>query len=91
MYLDEQRSESELAEDEDMETTEDEPEIGFDEALLVKRLLKKNPHLRKIKLVIEWVEKISAQSKHLDLVKQKIGEFQEKCTSWEHTLHHLKI
>lgn len=85
LYLDEQSSKSDVMYDEELET-----EVGIDEGLLVKSLLQKNPLLRKLKLVIEWIERISAQSKGLELVRKKIGEFQEKCSSWEHTLHHLK-
>ena len=72
------------------ELDEKEAAIGIDEALLVEHLLQKKPMLRKIKLVIEWLEKIASESKSLESVRQKIGEFPEKCLSWEHTLHHLK-
>lgn len=88
LYLDEQ-STQQSDDNNAMDTDTDYP-AGFDETLILRRLLKKNPLLRKIKLVIDWLESIAAQSKNLDLVKQKIGEFQEKCSSWEHTLHYLK-
>ncbi len=91
LYLDEEQTVQQEAHiDNETMDTNDSVEIGFDEALLVRQLLKKNHLLRKIKLVIEWCEKISAESKSLEHVRQKIGEFQEKCSSWEHTLHHLK-
>lgn len=88
LYLDEQNS-AENVNDND-EDEDEGMDVGIDEALLVQRLLRKNPVLRKIKLVIEWLEEISSQSKSVMLVRQKIGEFSEKSQSWEHTLHHLK-
>ena len=88
LYVDEQtKQENELLneEEEDKENT-----IGTNELLLETHLLKTQPLFRRIKLIIDWLEKIFAESKSLNLVKQKIGEFNEKCTGWEHTLHHLK-
>ncbi len=55
-----------------------------------ERLLRKQPLLRRIKLIIDWLEKIASESKHSHIVRQKIAEFSEKCTGWEHTLHYLK-
>lgn len=87
MYSDEEAAKEAEAFDEDLE---EDTNIGFNEVMLVERLLQKNPLLRKIKLVIEWLEDISSRSKNLEMVRQKIGEFSETCSSWSHTLHHLK-
>ena len=57
---------------------------------LEARLLRKQPLLRRIKLIIDWLERIASESKQSHVVRQKIGEFSEKCTGWEHTLHYLK-
>ncbi len=90
LYLDEEQIYQQENHIDDEMDGSNSTDVGSDEVLLVRQLLQKNPLLRKIKLVIEWCEKISAQSKNLEHVRQKIGEFQEKCSSWEHTLHHLK-
>ncbi len=89
LYLDEQSS-MEMAHDANDSEEDEGMDVGIDEALLVQRLLRKNPVLRKIKLVIEWLEDISSQSKNVKLARQKIGEFSEKSQCWDHTLHHLK-
>lgn len=90
LYLDEQTSVGNNVQDNGEDDEDEGMDVGIDEALLVQRLLRKNPVLRKIKLVIDWLEEISSQSKSVTLVRQKIGEFSEKSQSWEHTLHHLK-
>jgi hypothetical protein len=60
------------------------------ESALVKNLERKNSFLRRIKLIINWLEKIASESNHLKLVKEKMSAFQLKCSGWEHTLHYLK-
>lgn len=63
---------------------------GVNEGLLIKHLERKNPLFRRVKLIISWLEKQSAQSEYMKSVREKISSFQEKSASWEHTLHHLK-
>lgn len=63
---------------------------GVNEQHIARNLEKRNPFLRRIKLIISWLEKIAAESNHLKLIKEKMSAFSEKCFSWEHTLHHLK-
>lgn len=88
MYTDEQER---LEEEEERSNKEnDENSVGINEVMLEKRLLKSQPMLRRIKITIEWLEKLASESKNYKLVKQKISEFNEKCAGWEHTLHHLK-
>lgn len=64
---------------------------GLSEVAIVENLEKGNPFLRRIKLVIQWLEKIAAESNHLKLIKERMSAFPEKCSNWEHTLHHLSI
>lgn len=63
---------------------------GVNEGLLIKHLERKNPLFRRVKLIISWLERQSAQSEYMKSVREKISSFQEKSASWEHTLHHLK-
>lgn len=63
---------------------------GVNEGLLIKHLERKNPLFRRVKLIISWLEKQSAQSEYMKSVREKISSFKEKSASWEHTLHHLK-
>ena len=86
--------------EENMKKEEDNENMNFDsdenqiekvsEAALVKNLEKKNSFLRRIKIIIKWLEKIASESVHMQQVKEKISAFPLKCSSWEHTLHHLK-
>lgn len=62
---------------------------GLSEVAIVKNLEKKNPLLRRVKLIIQWLEKIAAESNYLKLIREKMSAFSDKCTNWEHTLHHL--
>jgi hypothetical protein len=89
LYKDEQETQERatLEEEEDKENFDC---VGLNEAKLEKNLLKKYPLVRRIKLIIDWMEKIAHESKSFVSVKQKIGEFREKCAGWEHTLHNLK-
>jgi len=68
----------------------DENSQGTNEVVVIERLERKNPFLRRIKMIIKWLERIAAQSANLKLVKEKLASFQERCSNWEHTLHHLK-
>ena len=56
------------------------------EAKLVHKLTENNSILRRLKLIISWLELNSM--KNLDLIQNKISSFTEKYC-WEHTLHQL--
>lgn len=89
LYTDEQNElANENEKDEMMEN--DENCQGTNEVVIVERLERKNSFLRRVKTIINWLEKIAAQSANLKLVKEKLASFQERCSNWEHTLHHLK-
>ena len=60
------------------------------EAAIVRNLERKNPLLRRIKIVLRWLENISKESASLKVIKEKMSGFAEKCSGWEHTLHQLK-
>jgi hypothetical protein len=93
LYTDETTRQDEEENDDDyyeQQDKENNNSIGINEIMLEKRLLKQQPLLRRIKLVIEWLEKQASESKNLNSIRNKIGEFSEKCTGWDHTLHHLK-
>ncbi len=72
----------------DMEVIEeDENEQVFkNEAKLVQKLTKTNSLLRRLKIIITWLEMNS--KKNLDLIQDKISSFTQKYC-WEHTLHQL--
>jgi nuclear pore complex protein Nup107 len=63
---------------------------GISEQCIAKNLERKNPFIRRIRIIINWLENIAAESNNLKQVKEKMSAFSEKCFSWEHTLHHLK-
>lgn len=97
LYLDEQETQEMRGIEDDDEGTElleqdkeNNNNIGVNELYLEERLLRKQPLMRRIKLIVEWLERIASESKQSTVVRQKIGEFSEKCTGWEHTLHYLK-
>jgi hypothetical protein len=73
-----------------LENDDDENNIGMNEALLVAKLEKENAFLRRIKLIIKWLERIAAESDYMKSIRQKLSSFPEKCFNWEYTLHHLK-
>lgn len=62
----------------------------FNECALVRRLEKTNPLLRRIKIVIDWLENVSRESEYYKTVRESLNGFSEKCANWEHTLHFLK-
>jgi hypothetical protein len=77
--------------DDDNDIDDDENNvIGMNEAMLVDKLEKKNAFLRRIKLIIKWLERIAAESDYMKSIRQKLSSFPEKCFNWEYTLHHLK-
>jgi len=93
LYEDEENMKKEEEEEDNENMNFDSEENHMEkicEAALVKSLERKNSFLRRIKMIIKWLEKIAAESNHLKLVKEKMSAFPLKCSSWEHTLHHLK-
>lgn len=62
----------------------------FNERALVQRLEKTIPLLRRIRIVINWLEKVSRESEYYKTVRESLNGFSEKCANWEHTLHLLK-
>ncbi|CAF0971958.1 unnamed protein product [Brachionus calyciflorus] len=88
MFIDEQETkqhDNDIEADMDIENFE-----GLSEDALVKNLEKRNPFVRRVKLVIDWLEKNAAQSNYMKSIKDNMSSFAEKCANWEHTLHHLK-
>ena len=86
---------------ENLKRDEDNENMNFDdsdenyierisEVALARGLERNNSFLRRIKLIIQWLEKIAAESNYMKVVKEKMSAFPEKGSSWEHTLHHLK-
>jgi hypothetical protein len=88
LYLDEQKL---TEQNDDIELDNDEENFEtINEQTIVKNLEKNYPLLRRIRLVIEWLEKIARESAYLKSIKDNMSAFSEKCTNWEHTLHNLK-
>jgi hypothetical protein len=87
LYMDEQnlKAENENENFEDVENFE-----SINEQTIARNLEKSYPLLRRIRLVIEWLEKIARESNYLKSIKENLSSFSEKCTNWEHTLHYLK-
>lgn len=89
---DDDSSDNELMEnDENMNIMES--ELNFEtvnEQTIVKNLEKNNHVLRRIRLVIKWLEKIASESNYMKSIRENLSSFAEKSTNWEHTLHNLK-
>lgn len=63
---------------------------SLNEAAIVADIEKNNPLLRRIKIVLKWLEEVARESNSLKQIREKMSSFSEKCSGWEHTLHHLK-
>ncbi len=73
----------------DMDLDIDNDENGHvfkNEEKLVQKFTEKNSLLRRLKLIITWLELISR--KNLDTIQNKVSSFTQKYC-WQHTLHHL--
>lgn len=73
---------------------EDDMEIenseGLSETAIVNNLEKRNSFVRRVKLVIDWLEKVVYESDYMKKIKENLNSFSEKSVNWEHTLHKLK-
>ncbi len=89
LYLDEQNVKNNMNDDEvDSEVNNNYESVN--EMAIVRSLEKKNSLLRRIKIVLRWLENIAKESNSLKTIKEKMSGFADKCTAWEHTLHQLK-
>ncbi len=89
LYLDELNSKNNIsADDTDLEINNNYESINED--TIVKNLERKNPLLRRIKLVLKWIENINKESHSLKLIIEKMSAFADTSSSWQHTLHQLK-
>jgi hypothetical protein len=89
LYLDEQNAKNNMNDDElDSEVNNNYESVN--EAAIVRSLEKRNPLLRRIKIVLKWLENIAKESSSLKTIKEKMSGFADKCSGWEHTLHQLK-
>lgn len=87
-FQDEQETknrESEFEADMDIENAE-----GLNETSIVRNLEKRNPFVRRVKLVINWLERIAHESDYMKKIKENLNSFTAKSVNWEHTLHNLK-
>jgi hypothetical protein len=87
LYTDEQNvrnNEDENFMDKNVENAE-----GVNEVLLVENLERKNPLIRRIRIIIQWLEKIASESNNMKVIREKMSAFPEKCFNWEHTLHQI--
>ena len=62
----------------------------INEAQIARNLERSSSLLRRIRLIIDWLERIAGESAHMRSMREKMSEFPERCSNWEHTLHHLK-
>ena len=65
-------------------------ELMLNERALIERLEKSYPLLRRIRIVINWLESIARESDYYKSIRESMNGFSEKCANWEHTLHYLK-
>lgn len=63
---------------------------GLNEISIVQNLEKRNPFVRRIKLVINWLERIANESDYMKKIKENLNSFTAKSVNWEHTLHNLR-
>jgi nuclear pore complex protein Nup107 len=71
----------------DEENDENSNYVFKNEAKQAKRLTLKNSFLRRVKVIVNWLEYNARDN--LVQIKNKISSMPEKCTNWEHTLHQL--
>lgn len=87
LYTDEQNvknNENENFIDTNLENVE-----GVNEVVLVENFERKSPLIRRIRIIIQWLEKIASESNNMKLIREKMSAFPERCFNWEHTLHQL--
>lgn len=97
LFVDEQKELGVLDENDDDQLVEMEEndenaddEATVNERSIINRLEKTYPLLRRVRLVIEWLETIARESDYLKSIRESMSAFSEKCANWEHTLHYLK-
>ena len=62
---------------------------SVNEVVLVDNFERKSPLIRRIRIIIQWLEKIASESNNMKLIREKMSAFPERCCKWEHTLHQL--
>ncbi len=71
----------------DDENDENSVHVFKNEAKLAQTLVKNNSFLRRVRLILNWLEHNAKDN--LVQIKNKISAMPEKCTNWDHTLHQL--
>jgi hypothetical protein len=90
LYVDEQNSKNDMHEDELTAEFNNNNYESVNEMAIVRSLERRNPLVRRIKIVLRWLESIAKESANLKTIKEQMSGFAEKCSGWEHTLHQLK-